>query len=348
MGLFSGGSRYLGIDIGDSSIKMVELQRRAGRMVLANYALGDDLSKRKFTTVEDVPYLASVIKKIKKDSGINSVQASVSLPSFSVFSAVISLSNINRKDLAQRVNEEAHKVIPLPIDDMVLDWKIIPSTNKNDKDLRIFLTGSPKKLIKKYLNIFKAADIELVDLETETFSQIRALIGNDQSTVMMLDLGANSTDVCIVKGSVPYLNRSLNISGLTIDETMAKRLGVDNARAEELKLDMGLASLSEGGVTDVPSVITSAIEPILSEVRYMMELFKNSNNEPIEKIILSGGGALLISLSNYLESVFNIKVVVGNPWRRVAYPRALKPILTELGPRLTVAIGLALRNIDVE
>jgi len=231
----------------------------------------------------------------------------------------------------------------------VLDWKVIPQLNPDpnnpNNNTKIFLTGSPKKLIKKYINIFNAAKINLVSLETETFSLIRSLLGNDKSTVMIVDLGANSTDICIVKESIPYLNRSINVSGHTITEAISQKLGISLEKASQLKFDLGISALGEKQV-DVPQIVMNAVAPIINEIKYMVDLFEGSNNEKVEKIILSGGGAMLINLANYLENTLNIQVIIGNPWFRVSYPKELQPVLAEVGPRLSIAIGLAMRSIE--
>jgi len=349
MGLFSSTSEnsFLGIDIGDSSLKMVELVKKNKKIVLNNYGFSENLSKTKFTAMEDPQSLAKIINKVKSDIGITCNKATVSLPSFAVFSSVINLYNVNKKNIAEYVNEEARKVIPIPLEEMVLAWELI-SQGKNDgaadNNTKIFLTGSPKKLIKRYINIVSASKMELANLETETFSLIRSLLGDDKATTMIVDLGANSTDICIVKESIPYLNRSINVCGSTITEAISQKLGLSYNKAEQLKYDLGV-SMINGSDADVPKIILDAIKPIVNEIRYMLDLFRSSNNESVEKIILTGGGSLLINLANYLESALNIRVVVGDPWFRISCPPELRPVLAEIGPKMAVAVGLALRSI---
>jgi len=347
MGLFSSAAdnTFLGIDIGDSSLKMVELTKKNHKIFLSNYGYSENLTKGKFTAVDNIEYLAKVINKVRKDIGITSAKATVSLPSFAVFSSVINLYNVNKKNIVERINEEAKKVIPLPLEEMVLDWKIIPQTDGDANTTRVFLTGSPKKLIKKYINIFQEAKIELVSLETETFSLIRSLLGNDKSTVMIVDLGANSTDICIAKESIPYLNRSINVCGSTITEAIAQKMGLASEKAEELKFDLGVGANSDGQ-SEIPQIILGAISPMVNEIKYMMELFQGSNNEKIEKIILTGGGSMLVNFPKYLENLLNIQVIIGNPWFRVSCPLELKPVLNEVGPRMAIAVGLAMRSIS--
>jgi type IV pilus assembly protein PilM len=346
MGLFSSAdNKYLGIDIGDSSLKMVELTKKGKKIVLSNYGLTDNIPNFRFSQSDNIDHLAKSIIRMKKELGIKTNKATVSLSSFSVFSSVINISNYDKKKLNERILDEAKKVVPLPLNEMVLDWKIIPNKEgESASNVKIFLTGSPKKLVKKYIDVFKETGMILSNLETETFSLIRSLLGEDPSSVMMIQLGANSTNFSIVKDSIPFLNRSINISGKTITTQISEKMGIDVEQAEQFKFDLSVSDFSKDG--EIPRVIFDAIEPIIVEIKYMLDLFANSGGGSIEKIILSGGGSLLFNLDNYLEDYVNIKTVIGDPWFRVAYPRELGPILEQVGPKLGVAVGLALRGIE--
>lgn len=350
MGLFSLGSDnlFLGIDIGDSSLKMVELKKKNRKIYLSNYAFSENVSEVNFTKIEDIEYLAQAINKVRLEAGITSQRVTVSLPTFAVFSSIISLSNVDKKTLGALVNEEAKKVIPLPLEEMILDWKIIP--DKNDQiqtkgNIRIFLTGSPKKLVKKYIDVFKKAKLNLASLETETFSLVRSLVGDDKTSVMIVEIGANSTDLSIVKESIPVLNRSLAVCGSTVTKVLSEKLGLSYAQAEQFKFDMSV-SLGADSKEELPKLISSTLEPIVTEMQYMLDFFKSQGGDTIEKIILSGGSALLLNLCDYFSKRLNIKVIVGDPWNRINYPAELKPVLSEAGPRLAVAIGLAMREIQ--
>ena len=350
MGLFSSAKNnlFLGIDIGDSSIKMVELRRKGKKIFLNNYAFSENIGDVKFTRIEDIDYLASVISKVKNKAGITSARAAVSLPTFAVFSSIISLSGVDKKSLAAAVVEEAKKVIPLPLEEMILDWKIIPDANGKTPtkgNMRVFLTGSPKKLVRKYIDVFKQAKLNLVSLETETFSLVRSLIGNDKSTVMIVEIGANSTDISIVRESIPVLNRSLAVCASTVTKVLAEKLGMTFAQAEQFKFDLSV-SLGADSKEELPQLITKTIEPIITEIQYMLDFSRSQNGSEIEKIILSGGGAMLLNLADYLSKRLNIKVIIGDPWNRVVCPPELKSVLSEVSAKLAVAIGLGMREIE--
>ena len=345
---FGGDNLFLGIDIGDSSLKMVELKKNNHKISLSNYAFSENVSEVNFTKIDDINYLAKAIVKVKNDAGITATKVTASLPTFAVFSSIINLSNVDKKSIALAVNEEAKKVIPLPLEDMILDWKIIPDLNGKTPtkgNMRVFLTGSPKKLVRKYIDVFKQAKLNLVSLETETFSLVRSLIGDDKSTVMIAEIGANSTDIFIVKESIPVLNRSLVICASTVTKVLAEKLGMTYAQAEQFKFDLSV-TLGTDEKEALPQLIGKTLEPIVTEMQYMLDFFRSQDGGEVEKIVLSGGGAMLLNLADYFSKRLNIKVIVGDPWNRINYPAELKPVLSEVGAKLAVAIGLGMREIE--
>jgi type IV pilus assembly protein PilM len=349
MGLFTAKSSYLGVDIGTFGIKIVELKEEGGKPRLYSYGFSENKAVEANDNKKmDPEYIAKVINKIWKEAGMSSRNAVAALPTFSVFSSILSLSNVSSKDLKSAVYWEAKKVIPLPLEEMILDWKEINEGDGDKKDknnIKVFLTGAPRVLVKRYVEIFKKAQINLLSLETETFSLIRSLMGNDKSAVAIVEIGANTTDIAIVDKSIPVLSRSIDIGGLTITKAISDHLNIGIERAEQFKYDLGISSVeSESSI--IPKTIAETISPIINEVKYTLNLFEGKNNKQIEKIIFSGGSALLIDFASYLSKIIDRKVIIGDPWSRVSYPLDLKPTLDEIGPRMSIAIGLALRGME--
>jgi type IV pilus assembly protein PilM len=147
-----------------------------------------------------------------------------------------------------------------------------------------------------------------------------------------------------VVSSVPVINRSIDLGGQTITKTIASSLNVDVDRAEQFKRDFGLIPSGATG-NQIPKRIEFMVSSVVNEIRYVLNLYHNQSNVQIEKIILSGGSAWLPNLPQYLSQVLNIKVIIGDPWSRIIYPVELKPVLAEIGPRLSVCVGLAMREI---
>ena len=373
MFLSSKEQSYLGIDIGKGSIKIVELSNDKGRARLITYGFinqkAEEVIEKDF--IDHPKETGEIIKKICKKAKTRSTKAIAALPVFSVFSSILNLTNItpkelsNKKALASRIEWEAKKIIPLPIEEMILDWKIInkeksekkegKETEKESDDspvikeklggVQILLTAAPKKLVKKYIEIFKVAGLQLLSLETEAFALIRSLMGNDKSPIIILDSGAARTNLSIIDNGIPYLNRSIDIGGALISKSLSQRLGAETNKAEQFKLDLAQGTMDP----KIYNVISSSLNPIVNEIRYSLNIYRGQEDESvkeIEKIILAGGSSLLANFPNYLAEALNMRVYLGDPWARVIYPEDLKPVLDEIGPRFAVAIGLAMRDID--
>jgi len=336
----------LGVDIGATGIKLVELKRQEGEIKLVTYGFSECPENTRIEWQENVDVAAGVINKIKKQAKAQSNTAVSALPTFSVFSSILNIARVSEKELPSAVHWEAKKVVPLPLEEMILDWKKIRTQEDKDKEnIRVLLTGAPQALVKKYIRIFKQAGINLLSLETETFSLVRSLLGNDKSTVMLVEFGATTTDVSIVDQGIPILNRSIDVGGEKITKAIGQSLDIGNEKAEQFKFDLGISSLdSQEG--ELPRVVAETISPVVNEIKYATNLFQTKHKKTTEKIILSGGSSLLPNLTGYLSKVLDMKVIIGDPWSRISYPADLQPLLNEIGPRMAVAIGLAIRELE--
>lgn len=384
---FSKSNSVLGVDIGATSIKIVELKSEKGKPVLVNYAYSEQSpgTAEKTNLQMDIPKVVRIIKELQKKAGFQSTHAVAAMPSFSVFTSVLYIphNGKNADELETAVLWEAKKVVPLALEEMMLDWQQIgpaahhlqvtantpakekskqqdkkagkkeaddkeqaPPENTEGNGVKVLLTGAPKNLVKKYIDVFKQTDLQLVSLETEMFSLIRSLIGSDPTVTALIDLGAVNTDVAIVENGLPLFTRSLDTGGTMVTKAVADALKVDFKRAEQFKFDLSMAGEAalehEGGM---PAVVKNTLAPIVNEIRYSFNLFQQENNKKIEKVILAGGGASLVGLAPYLSELLQTNVVAGDPWARISYPEHLSSVLDEISSRMAIATGLALREI---
>ncbi len=358
MALFQRKQHFLGIDIGTSSIKAVEISNTGGRPKLETFGYVE----RSFDIIKsDNPQnqiaLATLLKQMLKQTRVSTQKVVAALPSFAVFTSIISLPAMSEKDLLAAIRWEAKKFVPMPLEDMILDWRILKNQGLSSKDaaasvnakkgkgrdLKILLTAAPKTLVKRYLAVCKAADLQLVSLETEAFALERSLIGNDPSPVLLIDIGANATDMSVIASGIPILNRSIDVGGDALTRAIMNSLSVDHARAEQFKRDFGMAHTTAND--QIPRTLEFVVGSIINEVKYCLNLYQSQEPKPVEKIVLAGGSAFLASLPEYLARVLGIKVMIGDPWARIVYPAEMQPMLQEIAPRFAVAIGLAMREI---
>ncbi len=342
---------YLGVDFGAGGIKLVELMNEKGRARLVTYAFIErPVADAERNYLDDPAGTVDLLKKMLKKAKTTTRRTVSALPIASVFSSIISVQKTAKsEDLKEAVNWQAKKLIPLPLEEMTVDWKPIvsPTANPDDKYLQVLLTGAAKTLIKKYVDVFSAAGLELLSLETEALAMIRSLIGRDRSPTLLLDIGTIRTNILIVENGIPFVSRSVAKGGADITKEMALALGMSEDQAESMKIDAAaMASMYDAGF---PKLFEKALAPILSELTYSTNLFlgqKSNQDKRLDKIILTGGGALLPRLAEHLSKAMNLRAYIGDPWARVVYPEALRPVLNQIGPRFGAAIGLAMRDID--
>lgn len=336
---------YLGIDLGGGGIKMVELANEAHRARLLTYGFtneeppgGDWLADKKRT--------ATLVKKVHAQAGATTRQIITALPAHLVFSSVVTLPKpVKEDEFRATVEAEIKKLTGQEPVDQVIDWQLIEEIKNGDKAgfRKILITAAPKNLVASYTEIFALAGLKLQTLETESFAWIRSLIGKDQATILIIDMGSERTNSLIVGGGLPQILRSMKGGGSNITLEIVRALGISEDEAERLKRD---ASFGEQSVW--PQIFTDALTPLIKEIKYFLEnyLAQNDGVKQVDRIILTGGSASLTGLAEFLSKTFNLRVFVGDPWARVLYNDALRPVLDEIGPRFAGAVGLALREIE--
>ena len=385
MGLFAKKNSYLGVDIGTASIKLVQLTDDGKKINLDTFGYVDVASDIIHdNTPESKQQLITVLKKLVEKAGVSTTQVIAALPTFAVFTLLINLPKLPAKEMPEAIKWEAKKYIPLPLEDMILDWKMVSEESSEDKKkegrslfkkkkdesinseaitpqstpviegeskiiskkqehTKVLVTAAPKALVNKYLEVFKGAGLNLLSLETEAFAMARALLGKDKQLTMVVDIGSITTDISIVDNGLPVLNRSIDVGGLTVTKAVAASLNISESRAEQFKRDFGLV-LGETK-KGIPKTIEASLGPIINEIRYVFDMYRGQSNKGVERILLSGGSAFLPNLPDYFLSLFNVPVYIGNPWDKLTYPDDLKPMLDQIGNRMAVAVGLAMRDI---
>jgi type IV pilus assembly protein PilM len=370
---------YVGVDLGGGGIKVVELLSEKGRARLFTYGFTEKLAESESVSLVDSPKESGeLLKKIFQKAQISNFKAVAGLPIASVFSSVITVPKAGEKELQEAIRYQAQKLIPMSLDEMVLDFRpiavpaapvaaapkpavpadasaapaaagVVPTKKEDPKTVQVLITGASKTMVQKYVTLFKAAGIELDSLETEAFGLIRSLVGKDRATTMIVDMGAVRTNIIIVENGIPYVTRSLDMGGLALTKAMSKALAIDLAQAEHMKCDIKSVQTLYPG-EGLPKVFETAVSPLLTELRYSMNLYAGQSEmhagTTIEKVILTGGSAALPSLAQHFGRELGIKTYLGDPWARVAYPDDLRPALEEIGPRFAVCVGLSMRDMD--
>lgn len=349
--------KFLGIDIGTSAIKLVELSRWAGRNKLENYGeiSASVLYKKPFRTFEKSTLslvsedIAKAVKAVIEEANIKTRKAVFTIPDFSTFFTSFELPSMSIEELPQAVKSEARRHVPLPLAEVTLDWQLLnKETRREGQRFEILLVTVPNEVINQYKEIARASDLELFALEAEVFGLMRSLIDKEEKrTVALIDIGARSTTCSIVDKRALKISHSFDISGEILTERISKALSLDYKTARSLKRKYGISSLIENAEKkSVKEVLTPLIALIIREIDKVFKEFYLRKRKEVEKIILAGGVAMLPGLQDSFKDYFKKEIEIANPFSNIFFPPILEENLKEMGPAYAIAVGAALRGLE--
>jgi len=345
--------RSLGVDIGTTNIKMVELSSSGNEISLENYGVLETYSYLErpnaaiqssyFKIVEEVT--SDLVKKLLSTLKPKTRRSVISLPIFSSFVTVFEVPFQEEKEISRAIPFEAKKYIPLPLEELTIDWAIIggPEAAVKNVGSKILLIAIPKELIRRYQKIAKDSGLDAVAFELESVALGRSLIGQEKSPVLILDIGSQSSNLAVIDNGYLVSNESLTTAGAEITHVLAQGLGISKERAEEFKRVKGF------NVTPQEAEVVNLMMPIIdyfgSEITRAMSIYKERTSRDVKKVMLAGGTANLPGLDGYLSQALNLDVQRAWPFNHISYQQFLEPLLKEIGPSLSVATGLALREM---
>jgi len=305
-----------GLDISDFSIKIVQLKKKANCFEFENYnRISIPKGVIKKGEIQKPEKLVELLKKAVKESkpGIIKTQYAVcSLPEQHAFIKVIDLPKMKLDEAKEAIKWEAEANIPLSLDEVYLDWKILSSDNQHTK---VLINAAPKYLVNKYLKTIRAAGIEPIIFEIESIGTARSLIEKNKKIdpVLIIDLGFSRTSFIIFAEDNVCFTSSISISNEQMINDIAKKLKIDNYIAKKLKFKIGLDKTQEKG--KIFNVLVPSINKLINKIQDYIKFYGgNDKKRNISKIILCGGGANLYALPEYLSQKLEIPVILGDPW----------------------------------
>ena len=336
----------LGIDIGTHSIKLIEIGREKDSIVLlAAGSMPTPVKALSSNVTADFEAIAYVIKQLVKETGAKSNKVNIALPESQVFTRVIEVPQLSKRELTSAIQWEAEQYIPLPLDQVNMDFTILrdAKTTANGK-MEVLLIAAPKALVERYMTILELADLVPEYAETEIIAGTRAIAKSVAAikNVMLLAIGAQTTDITILHGGIIAFTRSISAGGEALSRALSQGLDFTVVQAEEYKKTYGLQKgMLEGKLVAVmdPIMIT-----IMNEIKRAIAFFGEKYvNERIEAIVLSGGTAKLPGIVSYMTEAVNIETQLANPWIGIE-KEARFAVLSAEGPLFAVAVGLAIRS----
>ncbi|MES2470906.1 MAG: type IV pilus assembly protein PilM [Patescibacteria group bacterium] len=350
----------LGIDVGSSSIKIIQLKRKKGKAVLETYgelALGPyggtDIGRSTSLTSEK---LSEALKDILRESNTTTTASGSAIPLGASLIAFITIPKVEDYQLADVISLEARKYIPVPMGEVLLDWSIIPKEDVLESDEEIN-KGAPQKAttdvlvaaihneaLSKYQGMMTASGISPSFYEIEIFSTIRACIEPGIHAHMIMDMGASSTKLYIIERGLLRASHVINRGSQDITLAVSKSMSIAIPDAENLKRVYGLKGGPEH--KDLAEISTLTLDYVFYEANRVLLNYQKKYNKNISTIVLAGGGVLLKGFDELAKASFQTEVLYANPFSKIETPAFLEQQLTEAGPEFAVAIGVALRKLS--
>ena len=356
MGLFSRKilpKKFLGIDIGTSFIKIVELGKKGEQLNLENYGeLGLPHPKnRAFVTFEKNGLnlsnqdIARAIQLICQEAKIQTKEVNFSIPDFSSFFTVLKLPQMTKDEIPEAIRYEVRPYIPLPHSEIALDWTVIEG-EIGKTNLRILAVAIPNDTISQFQEIAKFLNLKVTALEPEAFALMRSLRFLAENKISaLIDIGAKTTNCSILDKGVLKTSHSFNLGSNEFTEVLARFLNIDYNKAEELKKQKGITGADQEG-KEVRKTLLPLFDGVITEIKKIFRNFYQSEGKEIEKVILSGGVVFLPGFGEYFCNELRKELVIANPFLSLSSPPVLKEKLQLIGPAYSVGVGLAMRGFE--
>lgn len=336
----------VGVDIGSSSIKVVQLKMKGNTPTLVTYG---ELQLGPYGGAEigrgtnlPVGKTTEALVDIVRESSVTSTQVALSIPYTTSFVTNITVPGNDEEKFNSVVPVEARKYIPLPLNEVSIDWFPI-SYNKSSNTTKLLLAAIHNQGLNKTNMVISNAGLRNLIVEIELFSTIRSSLSPKDKGVAVIDLGAGSSKLYIVRDGTISRTHSIRLGGTEMTKNLAKALNVNFERAEEIKRTSGLVDNTN---PVVGKTLKQDLERGFREMHQVIERHSKNEQFSIDTIVLTGGGALTRGIDGYAQDLFQSTVRKAKPFSKANAPAFLEDTLKNVGPLFSVAIGAALRGLD--
>jgi type IV pilus assembly protein PilM len=346
-----GKRNLVGLDIGSSSVKAVELQRKGGALHLLNLGFenlqADTVVDGQIMELNNV---SNVIVSIFNEHQIKTNRVAAGVSGHSVIVKNIVLPQMSQEELQESFSWHAEEHIPFDIADVNLDYQL---TSSSPESLHVLMAACKSDKIANVKQAIQLAGKQPVIIDVDAFALQNCYEVNYQprtgEVVALLNIGAATMNINILNGIRSIFARDASVGGSQYTSLLQKELGLSFEQAEAVKRG---GHLPEGAESRPIQPIIETVSDILAlEVRKTMDFYRataEEGEEAIQKILLAGGGSKLPGLADYLAKRFEIPVQVFDPFRQVTVdPKKFDPdYMREIVPEMAVAVGLALRGVE--
>ena len=362
-------SSVVGIDIGTSSIKVVQLRIARGSPILETYgelSLGP-YAKLPIGKAVRIPQEKTIeaVQDIIHEANVTAKAGSISIPFSASLITGLTLPKVPEDQLKQIVPIEARKYIPMAVSEVSLDWFVIPkdesTTGEFDrvnpqnpiqqKGQEVLLVAIHNTIVRSYQALATACGLSAEFYEIEIFSGIRSSLPHGLAPMLFVDIGASTTKIYVVERGVVRLTHLLTMGGQQMTDTLAISMQWDFEKAERTKRERGLLETSAYSGEEnerIKQAMLSTLTRIFSEVNRVLLSYGQRYNKNIAHVVLAGGGASLPGLADAAKIALSVEVEIANPFGKTEAPAFMSNVLKEIGPGFAVSVGLALRALKRE
>lgn len=319
-----------GIDIGNHSIKLIELDNKKGKLELTKSAINFIGKGGVKAALQD---LLSISKLSLK-------RVNISLSGPAVIVRYIEMPAMKNEELKSAIKFEAEKYLPFKIKDSIIDCAVLDKTGSGS--MRVLLVAAKKMEVDHLLKLFAEVGLEVSTIDADSFAFLNAFQRSkngekDEASYGLVNMGAKFSNINIVTKGEAYFTRGILWGGLDITERIKDAMGVEFDEAEALKIKPSEKR------EEVVSIITPVLERLSSQIRISLDYFESQFGKSVEKLCVSGGTAYLFNIVDFLKDNLGVEVVMWNPFEGITITDAINEI--EKTPALfSVAVGLALRS----
>ena len=346
MALFGFGrpKNAIGLDIGSSYIKVLELNESKGKYSIVNFGM------------KKLPPEA-IVEKIKELWSVNRIRnkdVALSVSGHSVIIKKISLPEMTPEELEESIQWEAEQYIPFDINDVNIDVQILNPVGDEAGQMEVLLVAAKKDMINDYTAIVQEAGLNPVVMDVDSFAIENAFELNydlsPEDTVVLVNIGASIININVLRAGITAFTRDITLGGNQYTEEIQKQLNVSYEEAEALKIGGDIVRDSQAVVPEeVEGIIRSVSENVATEIQRSLDFYAaTSTEDEISRIFLSGGSARIPGLTRTIQDKTGLPVELVNAFRKAEINERDFNIafLNEVAPMAAVAVGLALRRAD--
>jgi type IV pilus assembly protein PilM len=353
--LFARNQPLVGIDIGSHAIKLVQVKKTGSSYQLLHFGMMP-LEPESIIdgSIMNAGAVVGAIRNLVRMEKIKTKDVVTSISGQSVIIKKIRMPQMSERELAENIQWEAEQHIPFEISDVNIDFQMLPSTETTeenpDNQIDILLVAARKSKVDDYVSLIRESGLRPIVVDTDIFALENEFeINNDteESVVALVDIGASTMNINVLKGSVTMFQRDIAIGGNRYTSAIQKELNVDYEQAEALK--MGVGFTTERRKEQVVALMAGISEEICEEIQRSLEFFRSTTSaEEIDRMIISGGCAKIKGLDQFLRHRLDLAVDVADSFRNIQYSEKVfdPEYLHAMAPVAAVGVGLALRRMN--